>query len=354
MDPVTQGLLGAVAAQAVVGPRGGHRVWIAGLGAGMLPDADVILQPISDPALPWEYHRHFTHAFVMAPVMGALAALVLCILPGFRRVRRLVLAAAIVGALTHAPLDLCTSYGTKVFWPFSLENATLDLFPIIDPVFTLVLLVGLAIAAWRKTRGAVLVACAFVALYTGAAVYQRGAAMDAQAALLAARDHAPARARVMPLPASLLAWRSLYEVDERMVADLLRIAPGTDPYVIEGGSRRRLRADALPADERVRSVYARFAHFAQDWTAFLADDRSFVADMRFSQEPGFQPLWGLRLADAPGEPKVAWEQRPFSGDAAGALLDVILGRSADLRPLDTVVAQGSSVPPSPRTRRTRR
>ncbi|MDJ0522210.1 MAG: metal-dependent hydrolase, partial [Planctomycetota bacterium] len=67
MDPVSQGMLGAVTAQAVLGPRGGRHVWLAGLAGGMLPDADMVLQPLSDPALPWELHRHFTHAYVMAP-----------------------------------------------------------------------------------------------------------------------------------------------------------------------------------------------------------------------------------------------------------------------------------------------
>ena len=102
MDPVTQGLLGAVAAQSVLGKQLGHRAWIAGLAGGMLPDADVFLQGLSDPALPWELHRHFTHAIAMAPVMGLLAALPLLLFRGMRTHKRGVILAAILAAIQEA------------------------------------------------------------------------------------------------------------------------------------------------------------------------------------------------------------------------------------------------------------
>ena len=180
MDPLTQGLLGAVAAQAVLCgdrslPRAERRtpVTLAGLAGGLLPDADVALQPLADPALPWELHRHFTHGIVMAPVMGALAALALLLLrPRWRPRWRLVLGAAVLGALTHAPLDLCTSYGTKILWPFSLADLTLDLFPIVDPLFTLVLLVGV-VWAWRRGGRSLRPVGAFLVLYVAFALVQQ-------------------------------------------------------------------------------------------------------------------------------------------------------------------------------------
>ncbi len=336
MDPVTQGVLGAVAAQAVLGPRAGHRVWIAGLAGGLLPDADVLLTPLADPALPWELHRHFTHAYLMAPVMGLLAGAVLLLLPGFRRRAGLTLGAAVLGALTHAPLDLSTSYGTKVYWPFSLENATLDLYPIIDPLLTLVLLLTLVFAARRRSRRPALVAVAFLVLYTGFALHQRSEALETQAALARSRGHVPVRARLMPLPASLLAWRSLYEVDGQVVADLIRPVPFGDTRVVAGGSAPLLREDDVLAGasdtERVRSVYRRFRTFADGWTAWLPGDRDAVGDMRFSVAAGFRPPWSLRLGRTPEEPAVSWQPRVFEhGDIQG-LLSVILGTAEELTP----------------------
>ena len=48
MDPLTQGLLGAAAAQVVLGKRLGHRGWIAGAIGGLLPDADILIRSTVD------------------------------------------------------------------------------------------------------------------------------------------------------------------------------------------------------------------------------------------------------------------------------------------------------------------
>lgn len=342
MDPVSQGVLGAVVAQAAVGGRGMRRVTVAGLAGGLLPDADVVLEPLADPALPWELHRHFTHAFVMAPVMGLLAALPLLILPSFRRIAGRVILAACAGALTHAPLDLATSYGTKVWWPFSLENATLDLFPIIDPVFTLALGTCVLIAATRRSRMPAVVGLVFLALYTGFAFLQREAARDAQLQLQAARGHAAVRSRVMPLPASLFAWRSLYEVDGHMIADMLRPSPFGSTEMVRGEKLPLVTEDEVvvhATDEaRVRDVFRRFAVFADHWTAWdpgAADQGdAAVGDMRFSINAGFRPPWRLRLGEKRDEPAVSWDMRNFAESDMGGLLEVILGTAPALRAVE--------------------
>ena len=61
-------------AQAVLGKRLGRVAALAGAIGGELPDADILL-PFADPALPMEYHRHFTHALAFIPVAGLLALL---------------------------------------------------------------------------------------------------------------------------------------------------------------------------------------------------------------------------------------------------------------------------------------
>ena len=75
MDPLTHGLLGAVAAKAVLGRRLGHAGWMIGAAAGMLPDVDFFLHSDADPLLNIEVHRQFTHSLAAIPVGGAIAAL---------------------------------------------------------------------------------------------------------------------------------------------------------------------------------------------------------------------------------------------------------------------------------------
>ena len=60
--------------------------------------------------------------------------------------RKLLLAAGCVGYATHAPLDCCTSYGTQLYWPFSSYRVAWHNVAVVDPVFSLALLIGLVLA----------------------------------------------------------------------------------------------------------------------------------------------------------------------------------------------------------------
>ena len=53
------------------------------------------------------------------------------------------------GLMTH-PLDSCTTYGTQLFAPFSTVRISWDTVGIIDPIYTLPLLIALGLGA-RKS-----------------------------------------------------------------------------------------------------------------------------------------------------------------------------------------------------------
>ncbi|MDJ0974352.1 MAG: metal-dependent hydrolase [Planctomycetota bacterium] len=340
MDTPTQALIGATAAQLVLGPRLGHRAWIVGAAAGALPDADVFLQPFADPALPWELHRHFTHALVMAPVMGLLAALPFFLFKSMRKDAKLVIAAAIVATFTHGPLDWCTTFGTKILWPFSMDGYTGDLFPIVDPLFSIALLVGVIAAARGARRWPAVATWAFIGLYTAAALFQQGNARELQQTLADRRGHTMERARVMPAPGSLLVWRSIYEQNGTLHADLVRTAPFAEPTYLGGGNTPLISVEEAVARvpeadrPRARDVLERFGRFAEGYLAWTPDGEPVVGDMRITSDAGFESIWGIRLAAKPGEPTVAWEMRRARRDGwVTALLETIVGTRAGLKPV---------------------
>lgn len=94
---------------------------LLGLLCGLAPDLDVLISSSTDPLLPLEYHRQFTHSLIFIPVGGLICALVLYLL--FARHRSLSFGATYLyctlGYATHALLDSCTTYGTLLLWPFS-------------------------------------------------------------------------------------------------------------------------------------------------------------------------------------------------------------------------------------------
>jgi inner membrane protein len=279
----------------------------------MLPDADLFFRPWTDPALPWEAHRHFTHALAFAP-LGGLVAL-LPFLP-FRRVRDRfggVLLAAVLAYASHGLLDACTSYGTHLFLPFSAERVSWDLIAIIDPAFTAILaagvLLGLLPATGKRPAIAALLLCA---AYLGVGARQHAAALGGVERAAAARGQTIEHARAMPAPGSLLVWRGLYLSDGRIWAEGGRVPLFGAPRFRSGGSVEAFVPASLeergdPRRARIADVAARFERFCDGFAARDPDHPDVLADMRYSiGVDDFEPLWGVRLNPAPvGEP-VAW------------------------------------------------
>lgn len=151
MDPLTQGLLGASFGQALAGRSLGRRALVAGALVGMAPDLDVIANALS-PLAEWVWHRSFTHSLWFGPLVGPLVGYALWRWRG-GPLRAWILL-AIVALLTHPLLDLFTSYGTQLLFPFSRHRFALDAVAIIDPVYSLLLAggVGLGLRAGLATR----------------------------------------------------------------------------------------------------------------------------------------------------------------------------------------------------------
>lgn len=302
MDPVSHGLLGATAAFVALGGRIGRRAAVAGLAGGLIPDADIFLAPISDPALPFELHRHFTHALVLAPVFGALAAAPLLLVPRWRDTPWLLLAAGAVGCLTHGLLDQFTSYGTHLWWPFISERTAWDGLSIVDPFITLPLLIGLAIALIRRHTVTAVATLAFVAAYAGLGLVQRERALDVQRSLAAARGDAIQHGRAMPTLGNLVLWRSLYRTaDGQMRADSVRLPLWGPPSVREGVAAESV-ADLAAIAQPGSGEHGRLARLAAFSDGFvlaraLADTSALVVyDARYSMETaGFEPMWGVRV-----------------------------------------------------------
>ena len=338
MDQVTQFALGAAAAQAVGTHVLGRRAWIVGGVAGLLPDLDMALVPLADPLFPIELHRTVTHGLVMVPVLAALTTVLLLPFRPFRARWGAVFLLAGVGALTHAPLDVLTSYGTMALWPFSHEWLAWDVVSIIDPVYTLTLVVGVVLAARRVTPRPARIALVVSCLYLLLGVVQRERALDTQAALAAARGHEPTHARVIPSLGGPLVWRSLYVADGRIHVDAVRLIPFREPEVQESGSVAAFTPDDLPAAlpdrPHVAEVFARYHVFTDGFAARTPGDEAVVGDMRYTLAYGFDPVWGVRLVE--GE-DARWVERATDRMAGILRLTAMaLGTAGRFHPLHLV------------------
>lgn len=144
MDSITQAALGAAIGEAVLGKKIGGKGALLGAAVATIPDLDILLYPLLTDLQRISVHRGFSHSFLFS-FLGAILLVFL-----FRKLKWSKQLSAIrlfwfswLALVTHIILDAFTSYGTQLFLPFSDYRVSLNSITIIDPVYTVPLLIGL-------------------------------------------------------------------------------------------------------------------------------------------------------------------------------------------------------------------
>ncbi len=147
MDSLTQIALGASVAAAVGGRTFGRKTLVAGALLATLPDLDVLLS-YPDAIANYTYHRGFSHSlFVLSAFAFVLSWLCLRLKPEYRLHKVRLTLLIWLTLITHPLLDAFTTYGTQLFWPLTLPPVSWASIFIIDPLYTLPLLVA-GIGLW--------------------------------------------------------------------------------------------------------------------------------------------------------------------------------------------------------------
>lgn len=163
MDTFTQIVLGAAVGQAVGYRRLGRTALALGAVGGTLPDLDVFANSLGSLA-EWQYHRGFTHSLFFGPLVGPVLGYVTWKIYGWRdptgpgaqpRALGTLIGLWILAILTHPLLDLFTVYGTQLLAPLSDTRFVIPAVSIIDPNYTLVLLIAVILGLMRRPSGVV-------------------------------------------------------------------------------------------------------------------------------------------------------------------------------------------------------
>ena len=304
MDPLSQGVLGASASQSFAGEPGKQRLaLLVGILAGMAPDLDVFIRSADDPLLFLEFHRQFTHSLFFIPVGALLCALLLHPLTRRTLTFSTTYLYAFLGYATHGLLDSCTSYGTQLFWPLSDVRVSWNNVSIIDPLFTLPVLVLICVAFARKQSRYARFALAYALIYLSLGVVQRERAESVALALAEERGHIPTRLAVKPTLGNLYLWRLIYEYAGRYYVDAAKV--GWNEVSVRGSSIDKLDVAGdypwLLADSIQAQDIERFRWFSDGFIARNPDNHLMIMDVRYSFLPNeLSPLWVIRLK--PQEP----------------------------------------------------
>ncbi len=291
MDSLSQIVLGASVQGAILGKYQGRKAYLYGAMLGTLPDLDVIIR-YGDPISNMTYHRGFSHSLFVLTAVGIVGAWAISRYHAWRNLplpystRRL--ATAMTLALTtHPILDSFTVYGTQLLWPLqeslSLTPASIASMFIIDPLYTLPLLIAMTIGLIKGSKlGAfktgVLAHCQRLAIWmlvisSGYLMLSLGlkyyAQDKAEQTLAAAKIDNITRIKTMPVLPTILMWRTLAEDDQNRLIEIRgSVLDSRLPeyrYLTQYDNSQTLRAN-LPAASQ---PYAhRLDWFSGDWTGY--------------------------------------------------------------------------------------
>ena len=149
MDSITQGVLGAAIGEAFLGKKIGNKGAIIGAIVATIPDLDVVLYLFYDKFEMLSIHRGFSHSIAFSFLGAFIIAFILSKIKWFERITlKLLLLFTWLCLFTHILLDAFTAYGTQLFLPFSDKRLGFDSINVVDPIYTIPLIVGLFLSIW--------------------------------------------------------------------------------------------------------------------------------------------------------------------------------------------------------------
>ena len=298
MDPLTQGTIGAVLPQAL-GKKNLGIVALLGFLSGMAPDLDILIRSSTDPLLSLEYHRQFTHSLVFIPFGGLICALFLFVV--FKKISpfnfKKTWLYCTLGYGTHGLIDACTSYGTLLFWPFSDMRIAWNNISIIDPLFTLPLILLIALATIKKKNVYSKIALGWAVIYLMIGMYLHNVAINVGKEIAEQRGHTITRIKAKPSFGNLILWKTIYETDNQFYVDATNLLFNK---IIPGESIKKLNQEEdfpwLKEESQQYKDVERFKWFSNDFLAVNPQNKNQIIDIRYSGIPNeIGGLWGVQL-----------------------------------------------------------
>jgi inner membrane protein len=319
VDSLSQIVLGSALGVAVMGRR--TAVWKAALWGGMcgtLPDLDVLID-FGDAVKNMTYHRAESHGLfyltLISPLMAWIASRVHRESALFKR-WWLALWLALV---THPILDAFTIYGTQILQPFSEEPYGIGSIFIIDPLYTLPLLVGvIAALALRKHAGLGANAAGLVVstLYLAWGVAIQAHVLSIAKESLAASRQSSANVFATPSPFNTILWRVV----------VMRENGYDEGFYSLFDRDRKIRFDRFASDDalyrNLRSEWAveRMAWFTRGFFKMEErDGKAILSDLRMGQEPNYVFAFALAERQSPTFAAITPMAVGSRGDPAKAL-----------------------------------
>lgn len=297
MDSLTQIALGSAVSVAVMGRR--TALWKAvlwGAVAGTLPDLDAFIDH-GNALLNMTLHRAESHALFYLTLAAPPLAWGVSRLHGEAALFKRWWLALWLVLITHPLLDAMTVYGTQLLLPFTGHPYGVGSVFIIDPLYTVPLIVGVVAALCLKNaRGLRWNAAGLVlsSLYLVWGVVAQQQATQVARHSLQQQGIAASALLVTPAPFNSLLWRLLATTPTQYFEGHYSLLDGSPRITWTAHDR----GAGLMALHRHEPHVARMAAFTHGFYRLSeAGGHLFVTDLRMGQEPAYTFHFDLGTAD---------------------------------------------------------
>ncbi len=232
MDTITHVMFGALAGSAVTNhSRKRNNVCAKYVPmavtavAAAFPDSDYFLFPVNPLLFLDEWHRSFTHSFVLLPLWSILlTGIIVLLFPRLRKNIFMIGSYVALGIATHIMLDLLTVYGTKIFYPVSNRSFSLGTTFVIDPYLSLIVLIGLIASSFLPARQTAIICTFVLCAYVLFQLHLKTVARETGEEIIVQTDSTYSRTVALPQPFSPFHWRIIRQQDNHYATALIDLA----------------------------------------------------------------------------------------------------------------------------------
>ncbi|AXJ01353.1 inner membrane protein [Cyclonatronum proteinivorum] len=295
MDSLTHILLGAAIGESVLGKHAGKKALFWGAAAATAPDLDVLVGAFMSDLDKLIFHRGLTHSLMFILLTSPLYGWLISRIHrngdvNWRQWTLLVFLAQ----LTHTLLDSFTSYGTQLYLPFIPDAIALSTISVVDPLFTLPLLLTVPWLIFAKRNHPLRRRISSVAIFLATAyltftVINKTQVERAFHAAYASQGYEVTQTDIKPTLFNNLLWRGIAQLEgeDRYVVGYFSVVDGQRDIVfeeVEGHHDKIAAYHSFRSVQRLRWVSEGFYQVEETESGFLFNDLRFGRVAEFSDD----------------------------------------------------------------------
>lgn len=286
-------VLGAAVAEVVAGKKLENKAILWGAIGGTIPDLDVLGSFFMGVVDYVNFHRGYSHSlvfgFLMAPILGFLLSR-----PRWSGGHSFWLWTRLFfwTIFTHPLLDIFTSYGTQIFLPFSDYRVELNTIFIIDPAYTVPMMIALILVMFSgrntgRRRRIIYIGLIASHIYLLFTIFNKYWVVDPALREEVARQNLTVELmETIPAPFQNLLWQGIIKTPGGYYAGYFNPRKGKVPFSSFLYFKRDLEA------EKELSRYGDYQGLKKfsrnyDWVEKVGNNKYIYNDMRFSTAKGW-------------------------------------------------------------------